>query len=129
MIISTGIDIIEVYRIAEAISRTPRFLSRVFTTAEREYCESRGSRAAESYAARFAAKEAFFKALGEGWRGKLSWHDVEVLRDEKGPPRLELHREAKRLMQLNGGVRAHLSISHTHQHAIAQVIIESGGEE
>ncbi|MER3431240.1 MAG: 4'-phosphopantetheinyl transferase [Blastocatellia bacterium] len=128
MIVSIGIDIIEVYRIEEAIARTPRFVSRIFTPAERLYCEGRGARSAESYAARFAAKEAFFKALGEGWRGRLSWHDVEIVRDEKGAPTLEIRREAERLMKLGGGERVHLSISHTHQHAIAQVIIESGKE-
>ncbi len=86
MILSTGIDIAEVYRIREAIARNPRFATRVFTTAEREYCEAKGVAAAQSYAARFAAKEAFLKALKTGWRGKISWHDVEVIVDAQGSP-------------------------------------------
>jgi holo-[acyl-carrier protein] synthase len=61
MIVSIGIDIIEVYRIRETISRTPRFLERVYTERERAYCESKGAAAAQSYAARFAAKEAFLR--------------------------------------------------------------------
>ena len=66
MIISTGIDIVEVYRIRETIARTPRFAERVYTVGEREYCESKGVAAAQSYAGRFAAKEAFLKALKTG---------------------------------------------------------------
>lgn len=125
MIVSTGIDIIEVYRIAGIISRTPRFATRVFTVAERAYCEARGAGSAQSFAGRFAAKEAFFKALGEGWRGNLKWQDVEIVTDEKGAPRLEVHGAAEKKMRELGASRIHLSISHTQQFAIAQVILES----
>src|SRR5260370_32585891 len=69
MIVSIGIDIIEVVRIREVLLRTPRFAERVFTTAERAYCDSRGAVAVQHYAARFAAKEAALKALQTGWRG------------------------------------------------------------
>lgn len=124
MIVSTGVDIIEVYRIAEAIARTPRFLHRVYTPAERAYCESRGAAAAQSFAGRFAAKEAFFKALGEGWRGELSWQDVEILVDEKGAPKLHTRGAAETKLLALGASRIHLSISHTHQLAVAQVILE-----
>jgi holo-[acyl-carrier protein] synthase len=72
MIISIGIDIVEVYRIRETLARTPRFAERVFTEKEREYCDGKGAAAAQSYAARFAAKEAFLKALKTGWRGKIT---------------------------------------------------------
>ena len=78
MIISIGVDIIEVRRVRETIERTPRFAERVFTDAERAYCESRGAVAAQHYAARFAAKEAALKALQTGWSGGISWQDVEV---------------------------------------------------
>ena len=78
MIVSIGIDIIEVARIREVLLRTPRFAERVFTRAEREYCDARGAVAAQHYAARFAAKEAALKALQTGWRGGISWQDVEV---------------------------------------------------
>lgn len=125
MILSTGIDIAEVYRIRETIARTPRFAERVFTAAEREYCESKGAASAQSYAARFAAKEAFLKALKTGWRGKIGWQDMEVVVDADGAPSLEITGEALKIKNERGGGRVHLSLSHTTDHAVAQVIIES----
>src|SRR6476661_9473134 len=98
MILSTGIDIAEVYRIRETIARTPRFAERVFTQGERDYCESKGVAAAGSYAARFAAKEAFLKALKTGWRGKIGWHDIEVSVSADGAPSLNVTGEARRLL-------------------------------
>ncbi|MBV9242382.1 MAG: holo-ACP synthase [Acidobacteria bacterium] len=124
MIISLGIDIAEVYRIRETLARTPRFGERVFTAAEREYCESKGAAAAQSYAARFAAKEAFLKALKTGWRGKITWQDIEVVNDADGVPSLEIKGEAARLFRELGAARIHLSLSHTTEHAIAEVILE-----
>lgn len=124
MIVSIGIDITEVYRIRKTMQRTPRFAERVFTVAEREYCESKGVAAAQSYAARFAAKEAFLKALKTGWRGKITWHDVEVVSDENGVPSLKITGEAQRILNERGADRIHLSISHTSDHAVAQVILE-----
>jgi len=124
MIVSIGIDIIEVYRIRETISRTPRFAERVFTKRERDYCEAKGAASAQSYAARFAAKEAFLKALKTGWRGKITWHDIEICSDENGVPSLEIEGEAKNLLENLGANRIHLSLSHTTEHAVAQVILE-----
>lgn len=124
MIVSIGIDIIEVYRIRETIERTPRFVERVFTKNEREYCDKKGAAAAQSYAARFAAKEAFLKAIKTGWRGRITWHDIEVVSDEMGVPSLEIRDEAKKFLENLGANRIHLSISHTTDHAIAQVILE-----
>ena len=124
MIISTGIDIVEVYRIRETMERTPRFTERVFTAGERAYCESKGAAAFQSYAARFAAKEAFLKALKTGWRGKISWQDIEVLNDDDGVPTLSITGEAKRFLDKTGADRIHLSISHTTEHASANVILE-----
>ena len=109
----------------ETIARTPRFAERVFTTAEREYCESKGAAAAQSYAARFAAKEAFLKALKTGWRGKITWQDIEVLRDGDGVPSLKVSGEARVILDKMGSPEIHISISHTAEHAIAQVILES----
>lgn len=106
------------------MNRTPSFADRVFTALEREYCEAKGAAAFQSYAARFAAKEAFFKALKTGWKGKLSWTDVEVLAGPDGEPLLNITNEAARQMKLLGGVQAHLSISHTREHAVAQVVLE-----
>ena len=92
MIVSIGIDIIEVARIREVLLRTPRFRERVFTPAERAYCDSRGAVAAQHYAARFAAKEAMLKALQTGWRGGIGWQDVEIASRESGAPYSNLAR-------------------------------------
>lgn len=124
MIVSIGIDIVEVYRIAETVARTPRFAERVFTERERAYCDAKGAAAAQSYAGRFAAKEAFLKALQTGWRGKITWHDIEVVSDDQGVPAIRVHGEAARLFGGSGARRMHVSISHTSEHAVAQVIFE-----
>jgi len=124
MIVSIGIDIVEVYRIAETLQRTPRFGERVYTASERAYCDAKGAAAAQSYAGRFAAKEAFLKALKTGWRGKITWHDIEILSDDQGVPSLHISGEASTLFLSSGATHMHLSISHTTEHAVAQVIFE-----
>ncbi|MBK8466066.1 MAG: holo-ACP synthase [Chloracidobacterium sp.] len=124
MIVSIGIDIVEVYRIRDTIARTPRFLDRVFTKSERAYCEGKGEAAWQSYAGRFAAKEAFLKALKTGWRGKVTWKDIEVVSGPKGVPLFNITGEAKKLMEKHRANAVHLSISHTAEHAVAQVILE-----
>ena len=124
MILSIGIDIAEVYRIRDTIARTPRFAARVFTDAEREYCDSKGAAAAQSYAGRFAAKEAFLKALKTGWRGKIAWQDIEIVLDENGAPSLNITGEAAVILEKLGANRVHLSMSHTTEHAVAEVILE-----
>jgi holo-[acyl-carrier protein] synthase len=126
MIVSIGIDIIEVARIREVLERTPRFRERVFSAAEQAYCESRGAVAEQHYAARYAAKEAALKALQTGWRGGISWQDVEISSLESGAPVITFHGEARRLFEASGATAAHLSISHTTEHAIAEVILERG---
>jgi holo-[acyl-carrier protein] synthase len=124
MIVSIGIDIVEVYRIRETMTRTPRFTERVFTLSEREYCDAKGAAAAQSYAARFAAKEAFLKALKTGWSGKITWHDIEVVSDENRAPSLKIKGEALDILAKLGAEHIHLSMSHTTEHAVAQVILE-----
>jgi holo-[acyl-carrier protein] synthase len=124
MLVSTGIDIVEVYRIAETMARTPRFAKRVFTPAEREYCDAKGAAAAQSYAGRFAAKEAFLKALKTGWRGKITWQDIEVVNDADGVPSLRIIGEAQKILGELGANRIHLSISHTSEHAVSNVMLE-----
>ena len=104
--------------------RTPRFAERVFTRAEREYCDSRGVVAAQHYAARFAAKEAALKALQTGWRGGISWQDVEIAARENGAPYLILTGQVQKIYKQFGATATHLSISHTSEHAIAQVVLE-----
>ncbi len=124
MIVSIGIDIVEVYRIRETIGRTPRFVERVYTKGERDYCEAKGAAAAQSFAARFAAKEACLKALQTGWRGKITWQDIEVISGENNVPHLEIYGEAKKILENLGANRVHLSMSHTTDHAIAHVVLE-----
>ena len=124
MIISIGIDIIEVTRVREVMARTPRFVERVYTTAERAYCDGRGAVAAQHYAARFAAKEAALKALQTGWTGGIAWQDIEVTSIPSGAPFLLFHGRVRELYEQSGATAAHLSISHTTEHAIAQVILE-----
>ena len=124
VIISIGIDIIEVRRVREVISRTPRFVERVYTERERAYCDSRGAVAAQHYAARFAAKEAALKALQTGWTGGIAWQDIEVASRDSGAPILIFRGRVRELYKQSGARAAHLSISHTTEHAIAQVILE-----
>jgi len=125
VIVSIGIDIIEVYRIEETLSRTPRFVTRVFTDAERAYCDGKGVARAQSYAARFAAKEAFLKALKTGWRGAITWHDIEIENDADGVPSIHVKGVANQILEKLGADTTHLSMSHTTEHAIAQVLLEN----
>jgi holo-[acyl-carrier protein] synthase len=125
MIIGTGIDIAEVPRIREAIERFgQRFLERIYTAGEIRYCDSKANRV-ERYAARFAAKEAAMKALGTGWNHGVRWRDCEVVRMPGGRPAISFHGKASEIAAKLGMKNAALSISHTAEQAIAQVIIES----
>jgi holo-[acyl-carrier protein] synthase len=125
MIVGTGIDIAEVERIASSIERFGRrFLERVFTPDEIRYCESKANKA-ERYAGRFAAKEAAMKAIGTGWNRGVTWQDVEVQRAPGSRPVIAFHGKGREFFDKLGAVRAHLSISHTKDSAMAQVILES----
>jgi holo-[acyl-carrier protein] synthase len=126
MIVGTGIDLAEVPRIADAIERFgERFLQRVFTEAERRYCDSKANRM-ERYAGRFAAKEAAMKAIGTGWRGGVSWTDFEVRRQPGGRPTIVFHGKAADFASKLGVKNVALSITHTKDTAMAQVILEDG---
>jgi holo-[acyl-carrier protein] synthase len=125
MIVGTGIDIAEVPRIAASLERFGgRFLCRLFTAGEIRYCESKANRA-ERYAARFAAKEAAMKALGTGWNRGVRWRDIEVTREPGGRPTLLFHGKAAEFAEKLGAVHIALSLSHTAEQAIAQVILEN----
>jgi holo-[acyl-carrier protein] synthase len=122
MIVGIGVDIVEVTRIGAAVDnpRTgERFRTRVFTANEIAYCARRRN-AHESFAARFAAKEAMMKALGEA----CAWREIEVVRTN-GPPSIRLHGRAASKAEAVGVVRISLSLSHTTDLAIAYVIAES----
>lgn len=124
MIVGIGVDIVEVPRVAATIERFGRrFLERVFTEDEIRYCESKHNRV-ERFAARFAAKEAGLKAIGTGWRRGVAWKEVEVRREPGGRPTLAFSGKAAEFAGKLGMKRASLSLSHTAEHAIAQVILE-----
>ena len=125
MIIGLGVDISEVGRIKAAIERHGEtFLRRLYTPAEREYCE-RFKNKYERFAGRFAAKEAAMKALGTGWSRGVRWVDVEVVRQRGGRPTVKLHGEAGKIADALGVKNIALSITHTADQAFAQVIFEN----
>ncbi len=125
MIVGTGVDIVDTPRIRQAFERYgERFSKRLYTPGEIAYCEKFKNKA-ERYAARFAAKEATFKALGTGWREGVRWLDVEVRHLPSGKPELLLSGRAGELARQMGVTRAAVSISHTDGYVVAQVIFES----
>jgi holo-[acyl-carrier protein] synthase len=125
MIVGTGVDMADVERIAASIERFGRrFTERVFTADEIRYCESKANKA-ERYAARFAAKEAAMKAIGTGWRHGVTWRDIEVKRAPGGRPTVAFSGKAAEFFQKLGATRAHLSLSHTKDFALAHVVLES----
>jgi holo-[acyl-carrier protein] synthase len=124
MIVGMGIDVAEVNRIAAVIeSQKERFLRRVYTPDEVAYCEQFRNRY-ERYAGRFAAKEAAMKALGTGWSNGVRWVDLEVVRERSGRPTLSLKGKARKIADALGVKNIAISITHTAEEAIAQVIFE-----
>jgi holo-[acyl-carrier protein] synthase len=124
MIVGTGIDLVEIDRIQHAIERYgPRFLNRVYSPAEQAYC-LRKRKSAESFAARFAAKEAGAKALGTGISFGVSWLEFEVVRQLSGRPTLRFHGRAAQIAARLGVARAALSLTHTSSLAQASVVLE-----
>lgn len=122
MIYGIGTDLIEVARVAEKLKHKD-FKARVFSQKEIEYCDAQG-RPTESYAARFAAKEAFFKALGTGWEGHFPLCDIEILNDKLGKPELYLINQAKVYFDKKSFGKIHVSLSHLKEMASAFVVIE-----
>lgn len=117
-----GIDVVEVARIASAIKRHGEpFLSKIFTSAERAYCESR-KQAAMHYAARFAAKEAVSKALGTGIGANAGLHDLEVVHDANGAPEIRLSGAAQAFARQHGITAIQISLSHARDYAAANAI-------
>ena len=122
MIIGIGTDIIEIERVRRAV-QSEHFKQKVFTVDEQNYCESRGMQSAASYAARFAAKEAFFKALGTGIFTSLT--EVETLNDNAGKPEIFLYGNAKTFAENLGVKKIFVSLSHCKNFATAFVILEN----
>jgi holo-[acyl-carrier protein] synthase len=126
MILGSGIDLAEIARIQHSMDRYgKRFLDRVYTAAEQAYC-LRKRKAAESFAARFAAKEAGAKALGTGISYGVNWLEIEVVRPAGGRPTLQFHGRAAQIAALLGVTHAALSITHTTELAMASVVLENG---
>ncbi len=125
MIAGIGVDVVEVARIKEMIKHHGRrFIARVYTVDEAAY--SRGmKRAEEHFAARFAAKEAALKALGIGMRKGISWKDIEVVVGDLGQPNIRLSGGAADKADELGVNRVFVSLSHTKEYAIAQVVMEA----
>jgi len=124
MIVGMGIDVAEVRRIQAVIeSQKERFLRRVYTPQEAAYCEQFKNKY-ERYAGRFAVKEAAMKALGTGWSRGVRWVDLEVVRQRGSRPTLVLRGEAKKIADALGVKNIAVSITHTADQALAQVILE-----
>jgi holo-[acyl-carrier protein] synthase len=124
MIFGTGIDIVDISRFERFVRENNILLfNRLFTPHELAYCVAR-KRSAQHLAIRFAAKEAFLKAMGTGLRDGLAWRDMEVFNDQSGKPELKLSGKAEELFNQKGLSRAFLSLSHDGNFAIASVILE-----
>ncbi len=124
MIVGSGIDLVEISRIQESLERFgQRFLDRIFTSAEQTYC-LRKRKAAESLAARFAAKEAGAKALGTGISRGVNWLELEVVREPGGKPSLRFHGRAAEIAAALAVAHTALSLTHTADLAMASVVLE-----
>jgi holo-[acyl-carrier protein] synthase len=126
MVLGLGTDLIETGRLQETIDRFgQRFLERIFTEGEISYCMRKKKNAAESFAARFAAKEAGAKALGTGISHGVSWKEFEVRREPSGQPTLHLSGRAAELASAMGVRRIQLSLTHSREMALAVVVVEN----
>ncbi len=123
MIAGLGTDIIEVGRIKEKLLADEGFRNSIFTHVEIEYCESKKNKA-ENYAARYAAKEAFFKALGTGWRYGMAWREIEIINDELGKPDIKVSGKVQEYIERSKIKNIHVSLSHIKDMVNAIVIIE-----
>jgi len=122
-ILGHGIDIVETERIKQLVERHgERFIERVYTVTEHQYCQLNTKRYYEHLAGRFAAKEAVLKVLGTGWRGGIAWTDIEISRDPSGQPKVKLSGECLRIARELGIATWHVSISHISTHATASAI-------
>lgn len=124
MITGVGTDLIEVERVAGKISKEEGFRELVFTPAEIAYCEGKANRF-QHYAARFAAKEAFLKAIGTGWVTGIAFNEIEITNDEQGRPLLSLIGGTSKFLEARGIGRTWVSLSHLSNISSAVVVIEN----
>ena len=124
LIVGCGIDLVKIERIEKVIKKWgDNFVFRIFTPLEREYCEEKKGNKFQSYAGKFAAKEAFLKALGLGLRG-VNWKEIEIKNDELGQPIIDTSGKLKNIASAKGVSKYFITISHSKDYAIAQVILE-----
>jgi len=124
LIIGCGIDLVKIERIEKIIKKWGNnFIFRIFTPLERDYCEKKKDNKFQSYAGKFAAKEALLKALGLGLR-EANWKEIEIKNDELGQPIMDTSEKLKNIASTKGVSKYFISISHTKEYAVAQVILE-----
>ena len=128
MIFGVGTDIIEVARVELKLARTEGLKKKLFTGTETAYCESK-HRPALHYAARFAAKEAFLKAMGTGWSGGHRFDEIEIINDALGKPELYVHGKVRDFCGEHGVARMSVSLSHVQEMAAAVVVLETAPEQ
>jgi holo-[acyl-carrier protein] synthase len=125
MIVGIGCDILEISRMQRELGENgPEFVARIFTPLEISYCQSKRY-PERHFAARFAAKEAFFKAICNGWLHTIPWTEIEVVNESTGKPNLHLKGEAKLVSEMRGVKKVYISLAHTSQWATANVVLES----
>ncbi|MCX7767251.1 MAG: holo-ACP synthase [Candidatus Sumerlaeia bacterium] len=125
MIVGIGIDAVDLSRFKTSMTKYgERMLTRLFTPVEQEYCQ-RFVSPVEHFAVRFAAKEAFLKAIGTGKSRQIRWQDIEIVNEDSGKPNLVVYGEAARICNELGGRTLYVSLSHSQQVAVAVVVIEN----
>jgi len=124
MIFGTGTDIIEIRRIENSIARSDAFVNKIFTEAEQAYCKKQKAGIFQSFAARYAAKEAVFKALGTGYRYGMAFREIEVINDKLGKPEVMVYGKVKVFVNEQKITGIHLSLSHVKEMALAFVVLE-----
>ncbi|MDY7034230.1 MAG: holo-ACP synthase [Thermodesulfobacteriota bacterium] len=128
MILGVGVDIVKISRMDHVLERwKDRFMNRIFTSQEIKFCTGKKF-PSQHFAIRFAAKEAFLKALGLGMMAGIPWKDIEIINDSTGKPKVKLHSKARETYQKNNGKSIFLSLSHDGEYGIAQVILEGDFE-
>lgn len=124
-VLGLGVDLVETARIRQSLaSFGDRFKKRVFTAGEQAYCDGMADPAVH-YAGRFAAKEAVSKTFGTGIGSDLGWRDIEIHRDGRGAPSVELHDKGLALLHARGASAVLISLAHTKEHAMAQAVLVS----
>ena len=124
MIFGIGTDIIEVNRMEKHLEKNDALMKKLYTEAEQKYCNKGKVTKYQCFAARFAAKEAFFKALGTGYRYGMAFHEIEILNDKLGKPYINPHGKVKEYLEEHKIKSIHLSISHVKEMANAFVVLE-----